>query len=317
MIETVMNEINNKTASLCFMNESLKKHTTYGIGGPADLMIFPKSKQDLIKVIEIINENKIQLTILGSGSNVLVSDNGIRGAVISLKNSLKQIEVDDNILYAECGTMLGKIVKHAVKNNLIGLENLNGVPGTLGGALIMNAGAWGGEISENLIHVEVINSKSEIQKIQKKDLNFSYRQSSFNKDDILLSAKFNLKKADKDIIKENFIEAQSGRKKSQPLNKRSAGSLFKNPKNNSAGKLLDEAGLKGFSIGDAKISEKHANFFINDGDATSKDMLMLIKKAHKEVKDKFNINLSLEVKLMVFDADEIEGLCENNSIAVY
>lgn len=309
MIETVMNEINNKTASLCFMNESLKKHTTYGIGGPADLMIFPKSKQDLIKVIEIINENKIQLTILGSGSNVLVSDNGIRGAVISLKNSLKQIEVDNNILYAECGTMLGKIVKHAVKNNLIGLENLNGVPGTLGGALIMNAGAWGGEISENLIHVEVINSKSEIQKIQKKDLNFSYRQSSFNKDDILLSAKFNLKKADKDIIKENFIEAQSGRKKSQPLNKRSAGSLFKNPKNNSAGKLLDEAGLKGFSIGDAKISEKHANFFINDGDATSKDMLMLIKKAHKEVKDKFNVNLSLEVKLMGFNEDEIEGLC--------
>ena len=309
MIETVMNEINNKTASLCFMNESLKKHTTYGIGGPADLMIFPKSKQDLIKVIEIINENKIQLTILGSGSNVLVSDNGIRGAVISLKNSLKQIEVDDNILYAECGTMLGKIVKHAVKNNLIGLENLNGVPGTLGGALIMNAGAWGGEISENLIHVEIMNSKNEIQKIQKKDLNFSYRQSSFNKDDILLSAKFNLKKADKDIIKENFIEAQSGRKKSQPLNKRSAGSLFKNPKNNSAGKLLDEAGLKGFSIGDAKISEKHANFFINDGDATSKDMLMLIKKAHKEVKDKFNVNLSLEVKLMGFNEDEIEGLC--------
>ena len=309
MIETVMNEINNKTASLCLMNESLKKHTTYGIGGPADLMIFPKSKQDLIKVIEIINENKIQLTILGSGSNVLVSDNGIRGAVISLKNSLKKIEVDDNILYAECGTMLGKIVKHAVKNNLIGLENLNGVPGTLGGALIMNAGAWGGEISENLIHVEVINSKSEIQKIQKKDLNFSYRQSSFNKDDILLSAKFNLKKADKDIIKENFIEAQSGRKKSQPLNKRSAGSLFKNPKNNSAGKLLDEAGLKGFSIGDAKISEKHANFFINDGDASSRDMLMLIKKAHKEVKDKFNVNLSLEVKLMGFNEEEIEGLC--------
>ena len=309
MIETVMNEINNKTASLCLMNESLKKHTTYGIGGPADLMIFPKSKQDLIKVIEIINENKIQLTILGSGSNVLVSDNGIRGAVISLKNSLKQIEVDDNILYAECGTMLGKIVKHAVKNNLIGLENLNGVPGTLGGALIMNAGAWGGEISENLIHVEVINSKSEIQKIQKKDLNFSYRQSSFNKDDILLSAKFNLQKADKDVIKDNFIEAQSGRKKSQPLNKRSAGSLFKNPKNNSAGKLLDEAGLKGFSIGDAKISEKHANFFINDGDATSKDMLMLIKKAHKEVKDKFNVNLSLEVKLMGFNEEEIEGLC--------
>ena len=309
MIESIMKEINNDTSSLCLMNEPLKKHTTYRIGGPADLMIFPKSKQDLIKVIKIINENKLQLTILGSGSNVLVSDDGIRGAVISLKNSLKQIEVSDNILYAECGTMLGTIVKHAVRNNLIGLENLNGVPGTLGGALIMNAGAWGGEISENLIHVELINSKSEIKKIYKKDLNFSYRQSSFNKDDILLSAKFNLKKADKDIIKENLIEAQSGRKKSQPLNKRSAGSVFKNPKDNSAGKLLDELGLKGFSIGDAKISEKHANFFINDGNASSTDMLMLIKKAHQKVKERFNVNLSLEVRLMGFNEDEIEGLC--------
>ena len=309
MIETIMKEINNETSSLCLMNEPLKKHTTYGIGGPADLMIFPKSKQDLIKVIEIINDNKIQLTILGSGSNVLVSDDGIRGVVISLKNSLKQIEVTDNILYAECGTMLGKIVKYAVKNDLIGLENLNGVPGTLGGALIMNAGAWGGEISENLVHVELINSKSEVKKIQKKDLNFSYRQSSFDKDDILLSAKFNLKKANKNIIKENFMEAQSGRKKSQPLNKRSAGSLFKNPKNSSAGKLLDDAGLKGFSIGDAKISEKHANFFINDGNASSSDMLMLIKKAHQEVKDRFNVNLSLEVKLLGFDKRDIEGLC--------
>ena len=309
MIESIMKEINNDTSSLCLMNEPLKKHTTYRIGGPADLMIFPKSKQDIIKVIEIINENKLQLTILGSGSNVLVSDDGIRGAVISLKNSLKQIEVSDNILYAECGTMLGTIVKHAVRNNLIGLENLNGVPGTLGGALIMNAGAWGGEISENLIHVELINSKSEIKKIYKKDLNFSYRQSSFNKDDILLSAKFNLRKADKDIIKENFIEAQSGRKKSQPLNKRSAGSVFKNPKDNSAGKLLDDLGLKGFSIGDAKISEKHANFFINDGNASSKDMLKLIKKAHREVKKQFNIDLSLEVKLIGFEAKEIEELC--------
>ena len=173
----------------------------------------------------------------------------------------------------------------------------------------MNAGAWGGEISENLVHVELINSKSEVKKIQKKDLNFSYRQSSFDKDDILLSAKFNLKKADKNIIKENFIEAQRGRKKSQPLNKRSAGSLFKNPKNSSAGKLLDDAGLKGFSIGDAKISEKLANFFINDGNASSSDMLMLIKKAHQEVKDRFNVNLSLEVKLLGFNESDIEGLC--------
>ena len=291
------------------VDEPLKKHTTYGIGGPADLMVFPNNKEDLIRVIEIINENNMQLTILGSGSNILVSDNGIRGVVISLKKSLKEVNVNENILYAECGAMLGKIVRLAVRNNLIGLENLNGVPGTLGGALIMNAGAWGGEISENLVNVELINSKNELKKVPKKDINFSYRKSSFDKNDILLSAEFNLKKAEKNLIKENFSKAQSGRTSSQPLDKRSAGSLFKNPRNNSAGKLLDSAGLKGFSIGGAKISEKHANFFINDGNASSSEMLQLIKKAHKEVKKQFDIDLSLEVKLIGFDADEIEELC--------
>ena len=159
MIKKTLEKIKNETSSICRLNEPLKKHSTYRIGGPAELMIFPKNKADLIKTIQIINEDKIQLTILGSGSNVLISDKGIKGAVISLKNSLKQVKVDGNQLYAECGAMLGKIVKLAVKNNLIGLENLNGVPGTLGGALIMNAGAWGGEISENLLCVELINSK--------------------------------------------------------------------------------------------------------------------------------------------------------------
>tara|TARA_Y100000768_G_scaffold371259_1_gene337841 strand:- start:251 stop:1180 length:930 start_codon:yes stop_codon:yes gene_type:complete len=309
MIKNIIKKIENDSSSLCLVDEPLKKHTTYGIGGPADLMVFPNNKEDLIRVIEIINENNMQLTILGSGSNILVSDNGIRGVVISLKKSLKEVNVNENILYAECGAMLGKIVRLAVRNNLIGLENLNGVPGTLGGALIMNAGAWGGEISENLVNVELINSKNELKKVPKKDINFSYRKSSFDKNDILLSAEFNLKKAEKNLIKENFSKAQSGRTSSQPLDKRSAGSLFKNPRNNSAGKLLDDAGLKGFSIGGAKISEKHANFFINDGNASSSEMLQLIKKAHKEVKKQFDIDLSLEVKLIGFDADEIEELC--------
>ena len=308
MIKNIIKNIEENSSSQYLIDEPLKKHTTYGIGGPADLMIFPNNKEELIRLIEIVNENNMQLTILGSGSNILVSDKGIRGVVISLKKSLNEVHVNKNILYAECGAMLGKIVRLAVKNNLIGLENLNGVPGTLGGALIMNAGAWGGEISENLVSVELINSKNQLKKVPKKDINFSYRKSSFN-NDILLSAEFNLKKAEKNLIKENFSKAQSGRTSSQPLDKRSAGSLFKNPKNNSAGKLLDSAGLKGLSIGEAKISEKHANFFINDGNASSKDMLKLIKKAHREVKKQFNIDLSLEVKLIGFEAKEIEELC--------
>jgi len=309
MIKDIIKKIENDLSSSYLVDEPLKNHTTYKIGGPADLMIFPESKEELIRVIKIINENNAKLTILGGGSNILVSDNGIRGVVVSLKKTLKEVKLNENILYAECGAMLGKIVRLAVKNNLIGLENLNGVPGTLGGALIMNAGAWGGEISENLISVELINSKNQLKKIPKENINFSYRNSSFDRNDILLSAEFDLKKAKKDLIKENFSKAQIGRTSSQPLDKRSAGSLFKNPKNNSAGKLIDDAGLKGLSIGGAKISEKHANFFINDGNASSKDMLKIIKKAHREVKKQFNIDLSLEVKLLGFEDKEIEELC--------
>lgn len=308
MNNSLFETIEKNTLAEVAINEPLSKHTTYGIGGPAEIMVFPENKTDLIQIIRTARKMNQPVSILGSGSNILISDNGIKGVVISLKNTLKLIEIENQKLYAECGSMLGRIVKQAVKHNLIGLENLNGVPGTLGGALVMNAGAWGGEISENLVQVELIDEDGKLRYLQKNEINFSYRQSSFNKKDILLSAEFLLKKADKEIINKNFVEAQTGRKSTQPLNKRSAGSLFKNPKGHSAGKLIDEAGLKGYSIGQAKISDKHANFFINEGNASSKDMLQLIKKAHQTVKEKFNINLELEVKLMGFNKSEVEGL---------
>ena len=308
MNNSLFETIEKNTLAEVAINEPLSKHTTYGIGGPAEIMVFPENKTDLIQIIRTARKMNQPVSILGSGSNILISDSGIKGVVVSLKNTLKLIEIENQKLYAECGSMLGRIVKQAVKHNLIGLENLNGVPGTLGGALVMNAGAWGGEISENLVQVELIDEDGKLKYLQKNEINFSYRQSSFNKKDILLSAEFLLKKADKEIINKNFVEAQTGRKSTQPLNKRSAGSLFKNPKGHSAGKLIDEAGLKGFSIGQAKISDKHANFFINEGNASSKDMLQLIKKAHQTVKEKFNINLELEVKLMGFNKSEVEGL---------
>ena len=308
MNNSLFETIDKNTFAEVAINEPLSKHATYGIGGPAEIMVFPENKTDLIQIIRTARKMNQPVSILGSGSNILISDNGIKGVVISLKNTLKLIEIENQKLYAECGSMLGRIVKQAVKHNLIGLENLNGVPGTLGGALVMNAGAWGGEISENLVQVELIDEDGKLRYLQKNEINFSYRQSSFNKKDILLSAEFLLKKADEEIINKNFVEAQTGRKSTQPLNKRSAGSLFKNPKGHSAGKLIDEAGLKGFSIGQAKISDKHANFFINEGNASSKDMLQLIKKAHQTVKEKFNINLELEVKLMGFNKSEVEGL---------
>lgn len=308
MNRPLFEQIKENTSAKVVVNEPLKKHTTYGIGGPAEFMVFPKSKNDLIQTIRYAKKINQPISILGSGSNILISDEGLKGIVISLKGSLKKVIVKKKTMYAECGAMLGKIVKESVKNDLIGLENLNGVPGTLGGALIMNAGAWGGEISENLIRVELLDKNGKLKSLKKNEINFSYRKSSFNKNDILLSAEFLLKRADKAIINKNFVEAQTGRKSTQPLNKRSAGSLFKNPKGKSAGKLLDDAGLKGLSIGEAKISEKHANFFINEGNASSEDMLLLIKKAHKVVKDKFQINLELEVKLMGFNESEVKGL---------
>ena len=308
MINSLLEKIEKNTSAKVVLNEPLKKHTTYGIGGPAEIMTFPNCKNELIQIVRIAKNMNQPITILGSGSNILISDRGIKGLVLSLKNTLRLVEVNNQKMYAECGAMLGKIVKQAVKNDLIGLENLNGVPGTLGGALVMNAGAWGGEISENLVKVELIDKNGELKSLQKNEINFSYRNSSFNKKDILLSAEFFLKKADKEVINKNFVDAQSGRKFTQPLNKRSAGSLFKNPKGNSAGKLLDEAGLKGFNIGDARISDKHANFFINEGNATSDDMLLLIKKAHKTVKDKFEIDLELEVKLIGFNESEVKEL---------
>ena len=291
------------------VNEIMKKHTTYGIGGPAELFVLPSNKKDLIDIVRLSKEHKQAVTIIGSGSNLLISDQGIKGVVVSIKHCLRTINVDIDKIYVECGTMLGKIVKESMKHDLKGLENLIGVPGTLGGALMMNAGAWGGEVSENLESVELLNDKNEIEILSKSDIDFSYRSSSFGNDIILLSAIFKLKKSDKKIIQDNFDLAKSGRKNTQPLNYRSAGSVFKNPSSkHSAGMLIDQSGLKGFSVGDAKISNKHANFFLNTGDAKADDMISLIKQAKDAVKDQFNIQLDLEVRLLGFNSEEISEL---------
>ena len=309
MIESLKQKIIGATNATVSVNEIMQKHTTYGIGGPAELFVLPSNKQDLIDIVRLSKEHKQAVTIIGSGSNLLISDQGIKGVVVSIKHCLRTINIDVDKIYVECGIMLGKMVKESMKHDLKGLENLIGVPGTLGGALMMNAGAWGGEISENLETVELLNERNEIQVLSKADIDFSYRSSSFSKDIILLSATFKLKKSPKEIIQDNFDLAKLGRKNTQPLNYRSAGSVFKNPSTkHSAGMLIDQSGLKGFSIGGAKISNKHANFFVNNGNAKADDMLSLIKKAKNTVKEKFDIELNLEVKLLGFNAEEIDEL---------
>jgi len=290
-----------------FENEPMSKHTSYGIGGPALAYIIPKDKNDLTVILNHANNYKIPVYFIGSGSNLLVSDDGIKGIVLSPQKSLKKLEINDNFIIAESGVMLGKLVKESIKRNLTGLESLVGVPGTLGGALIMNAGAFGGEISNYLVSVDVMTSKGELRSYNSNEINFSYRLSSFKPDEFILVAKFELTYEDPIIINDKRKKASSGRKTNQPLRFRSAGSVFKNPKGYAAGYLIEQVGLKGTRIGDAEISNHHANFFINHGNASAANIKKLIELAKEKVFQEFHIELELEIKMMGFNLNQKVG----------
>ena len=287
-----------------FENEPMSKHTSYGIGGPALAYIIPKDKNDLTAILNHANNYKIPVYFIGSGSNLLVSDDGIEGIVLSPQKSLKKLEINDNFIIAESGVMLGKLVKESIKRNLTGLESLVGVPGTLGGALIMNAGAFGGEISNYLVSVDVITSKGKLISYNSNEINFSYRLSSFKPDEFILVAKFELTYEDPIIINDKRKKASSGRKTNQPLRFRSAGSVFKNPKGYAAGYLIEQVGLKGTRIGDAEISNHHANFFINHGNASAANIKKLIELAREKVFQEFHIELELEIKMIGFNLNQ-------------
>ena len=286
-------------------NEPMSKHTSYGIGGPASAYITPIDRTDLCSILKFAVKNDITVYFIGAGSNLLVSDNGINGIVISPAKSLRMLEIEDNSIVAESGVMLGKLVKETMKRNLTGLESLIGVPGTLGGALMMNAGAFGGEISNYLISVDVMTSKGKLKTYKANEIDFSYRFSSFSTDEFILLARFTLKFEDPNIISERRKVASSGRKTNQPLRFRSAGSVFKNPKDHAAGYLIDKVGLKGKRIGDAEISTHHANFFINHGNASASDITGLIELAKNAVLKKFDIELELEIKTIGFEQDKV------------
>jgi len=262
-------------------------------------MIFPSNIDDIQKILKFSYNNKIDTQFIGSGSNVLASDDGFNGIIISLKKAMKNLKFNKEYIYAESGAMLGTMVKTAISNGYKGFESLIGVPGTVGGALIMNAGAHGSEISELLISTRTINSKGEIISYNKKDIKFSYRKSSFSKDEIVIDSKFRVIKGNKDTIIKRKLNVSALRKSSQPLKYRSAGSIFRNPPGEmAAGYLIDKSGLKGLRIGDAEISHKHANFIINHGNANSNDIAGLINIIKNKVNEKFHINLELEIKLI-------------------
>jgi len=293
--------LNEKVKGTFLRNEPMAKHTSYGIGGPAQAYITPADENDLKQTLIFAKEKGINTFFAGSGSNLLVADEGFEGIVITLGKSFTKLGIDGNKVEAQVGVMLGKIVKETIKRNLTGMESMIGVPGTLGGALIMNAGAFGGEISNclDIIKVMLINGETKIY--QKEDIIFSYRNSTFPKNEILLSATFTLNEKPANEIQYDRAKASKGRKDTQPLRFRSAGSVFKNPKPDlTAGYLIDQAGLKGSRIGDAEISTKHANFFINHGKAKAKDIVNLILLAKKTVLKKFDVSLELEIRTLGF-----------------
>ena len=279
-------------------NVSMKKHTTFGIGGKVKLFILPKSLEELQFIIELLNENNIDTYFIGSGSNLLVSDNDLKCAIISLKKTFKKIEFKDQYVIVESGVMLSTLVRNVNKRNIKGFESLLGVPGTVGGALIMNAGAFGSEISNMFISARTINSKGTIKKYSNNNVSFSYRNSTFPKNEILIDSIFKCEVGEKEKIKLIKTSSSNERKNKQPLNYRSAGSIFKNHEKFAAGYLIDKAKLKGMQIGDAQISEKHANFIVNKGNAKAKDVISLINIIKEKVYNKFKINIELEIKLI-------------------
>ena len=299
-------KLSDITQGSLLKNEAMSKHTSYGIGGPAKAYVKPKDEVDLANILKFASKHKILTFFVGSGSNILVSDDGIDGIVITLGNSLKKLIIEGTSIYCQSGVMLGKFVKECISRSLSGVESLIGVPGTVGGALIMNAGAFGSEISNYLKKVTVMTMSGELRRYKADDIQFSYRNSSFQNNEILISAEFELIQSDKKSVVEKKSIASGGRKKSQPLKYRSAGSIFKNPDEGAAGFYIDKAGLKGSKSGDAEISPIHANFFVNHGSAKASDIVELIRLARKTVKEKFGIMLELEIKTLGFKPGTFE-----------
>ena len=280
------------------LNEPMSKHTSFKTGGPADYFVCPENLDELKRVIGILKSNNINYVVFGKGSNMLVSDMGIDGAVIYM-GSFSQIKSDGNIITAGCGAGLSSIALNAFENSLTGFEFASGIPGTLGGAAFMNAGAYGNEMKDVIKWVRAIDDDLNEVKLFNNELGFGYRKSLISeKKLIIVEGCIELEEGEKDEILARMEELNKSRREKQPLNFPSAGSTFKRPEGYFAGKLIEESGLKGKSIGGAKVSEKHAGFIINTGNATTNDILELIKYCQNKVFEKFSVELVPEVRII-------------------
>ena len=280
-------------------NEPMSRHTTFRIGGPADLFLLPNTVEEIKKIREICIQEQESYFILGNGSNLLVSDSGFRGVIIQTYRNLAQIQVEEDCIRAQAGALLSGIAQAAKAASLTGFEFAAGIPGTLGGAVVMNAGAYGGEMKDVLKEATVLDSEGQICRIPAGKLAMGYRTSVIKEAGyMVLEAVISLKKGDPDQIRETMKDLTQRRISKQPLEYPSAGSTFKRPEGYFAGKLIMDSGLRGYTHGGAQVSEKHCGFVINTGGATARDVCELMEHVQKTVYEKYNVKLEPEVKFL-------------------
>lgn len=279
-------------------NEPMSGHTTFRVGGPADLMFFPESGDEILSALKLAGEEGVPAYVVGNGSNLIVRDGGIRGLVIVLGEHLSAVRIEGNCLYAQAGASLARVSAAAQAAGLSGLEFASGIPGTLGGGCAMNAGAYGGQLSDCLTRAQVLID-GRIETVSREEMEFGYRTSMPLKTGaVVLWAEMTLKDGDRNEIGETMRELNRRRREKQPLELPSAGSTFKRPEGYFAGALIEEAGLKGLSVGGAQVSEKHAGFIVNKGGATGDDILALIRLVQEKVFEHSGVRLEREVRLL-------------------
>jgi len=289
----------DKNIGEVLFDEPMKNHTSFKIGGPADVMIIPSNEEELINAVKLCRDNNIDFYIMGNGSNLLVKDGGMRGAVIKINEGVNNIKVLGNIISCEAGALLTGVSRVAMANTLTGMEFANGIPGTIGGAVTMNAGAYGGEMKDVITKVRALDINNNIVEYRNEEMNFRYRGSKVVDDNlIVLSIELELKPGNYDEIEATMKDLTFKRTSKQPLELPSAGSTFKRPEGHFAGKLIQDSGLQGLRLGGAQVSEKHCGFVVNRDNATCKDVLELISVVQKTVRDKFDVDLETEIKLI-------------------
>ena len=282
-----------------FTKEPMSRHTTFRAGGPADFFVTPEKEGQVRKTLSLLKEAQVPRYIMGNGSNLLVGDRGYRGVILQICKKMNRIRIQDTVIQAQAGALLSKIAAEAQAKGLTGFEFASGIPGSLGGAVMMNAGAYGGEMKQVLIQAQILNASGEIEDVLAEEMELGYRSSVFSRNGgVIISASIQLEPGDPSAIQSRMEELKFLRTSKQPLEYPSAGSTFKRPEGYFAGKLIQDAGLRGFQVGGAQVSEKHCGFVINKDQATAMDIRSLMEQVSEKVYAQFGVRLEPEVKLI-------------------